>query len=177
MSNVNVGYIAREFCRERLLDSTTGFNARILNTAPAHGWSPFVLSSQNLYLGRIHIADLSKSQNKLNIPCAILSVATSNALGRSAHRITPTVFSGVVAVSIDFFISFGEMELSVDGEAPFFSVEEALINCFNGDDTYATVPAGLSYNNEIQVDQGRLEWMTSTWAQHIAATLVFAVTT
>lgn len=178
MSFPQVSYPTREFCRNLLKNTTVGFNYWITQTASSFGVPSFQLSDQSsrpsLYLGRYDYPTLLKSGANFSTPVAVLSVAKADNTSRQNLSVTPSSYSGQVVVSLDFYIpaaSSGSMP--PDGEAMYFAIESALVAAFNSPTSYGLMPPGTTYNNEIQVEQGAMEFDGTRWVQWIPVSMFF----
>lgn len=175
MPVVQASFIAREFVRERLLDSTIGFNGLIQQTATTYGVQDFQLSTQStppsLWLGRYDLPTLIRAG--ASWPAAVVSTVKVDSRGKLAMRVTPSTYSGPVLISVDFYMVYPSGNFPPDGEAYFSAVEDAMISTFDDAQTYGLLPSGLTYNNEIVVSQGKMEWTENTWIQQIACGLDF----
>lgn len=165
MSVPQISFAVREWIRERLLDDIDGFNANIVVASAFYGVPSFQLSATNLFLGRLDVASIRLAGSVSDPPLVILSVAKSDSTGKLALKVTPSVFSGAVIVSIDFYTGFGCSQVPPDGEANFFAQESALTQSLNGYGTYASKPGEVGYNNEILSEQGLLIWGSAGWTQ------------
>ena len=174
-----VTYNVRQFCRARLKDASSGFNYQITQTAPIYGVDSFQISDQctppSLYLGRYDYPTLKQAMGvNFSTPCAVLSVSKADNSARQNLRVTPSTFSGQIIVSIDFYVVVGPQgNLPPDGEAMFTAVSEALVNTFNTPTSYGLMPPGSTYNNEVMVEQGGMEWQGDRWIQWIPCGLFF----
>lgn len=182
MSTPAIAYLAREYVQNRLLDTSTGFNALIDLTAVTYSVQAFQLSVSSqppsLYTGRYDAPTIQTAMgnaSSLNYPLAILSVSKLDAIGKQAMRVTPSTFSGQVIVSVDFYVTYPFGSIPPDGEAMFFAVTDALAGAMDARGSFNAVPPGLIYNNEISAEQGVLTWDTSRWLQFIPCGIAFHV--
>lgn len=171
---ITVSSAVRQFGLNGLLDATKGFNYLLPLYANTYGVKPFTLSKDskppNLFTGRFDYATLIRAYGPDLFPCAVISIFGDDALGRRQMRVTPSEFSGAVWLSVDFWIQYQTADF-VDGEAMFFAIECAMIDTFNNQNNYSYVPEGVSYNNEIKIDQGRMMFEEGRFTQLIACSL------
>lgn len=181
MSLPQIAFVAREFVRQRLegqLGQSTSFNPNHAIAAATYGVAPMVLSTTSnpatLMLGRFKFASLVKAcmAGQFGFPIVILSIANDDMVGRGAMRVTPSTYSGPIFISIDFWVEHPE-RIPGDGDAIYCAIEDALMSTFNSPDSYGLMPQGLTYNNEIRVDNGEMEFDGTRWLQLISAFMVF----
>lgn len=178
----NTLYLAEQYVLERLLAADNGFNGYINLTAETYNVRPFRLATtgpgQSLFLGRFTMADVQKavgSGSTFSFPTAVLSIAKGDSAGQQALRVTPSIFSGQVIVSLDFYISYDLGSLPEDANAMFCAVFDALAMALCERASYNVVPPGLGFNNEITIEQGRMEWDGTRWIQFIPVAIFFNV--
>ncbi len=179
MSFAQVSYPATNFCATRLQDGSIGFNYWMTQTAPFFGVEAFQLSEQayppSLVIGRYDYPTLRKAMGaNFSSPCAVLSGAKSDNTGRQNLRVTPSNFSGQIIISLDFYVTSGNgSNLPPNGQAMYHAVEAALVNTFNTPLSYGLMPPGTTYNNEVQAEQGAMEFDGVRWVQWIPCGLFF----
>lgn len=174
-----ISYAVFNYAKQRLLDASLGFNALINTTAATYGVAPFQLSESGaqtglLYEGTFNIPALMQAGAPVVFPCAVLSTAKSNAAGNQAMRVTPSTFSGQVILSLDFYVKYDTGGVPL-GESMYHAVEDAVIATFNDPDYYIPnpPPPGVTYNNEIAVEQDVMGYSGTYWLQMIPCTLFF----
>lgn len=172
-------YLAEQYVVSRLTDATTGFNYQITQTAPAYGVTPFQLTTTStpptLYLGRYDANDIRKAGGATaswNVPFAILSIAKGDATGKQAMRVTPSIFSGLVIVTIDFVVGYPTGSLPPDGNAMFCAIADAMLETMNMQASVNVPPPGIGYNNEMALDQGVMEFDGSRWVLVVPTTIL-----
>ncbi len=176
---VAVSFLVREYCRTRLKDAISGFNYQITQTAAAYGVVPFTLSDQStppsLVMGRYDYPGLTKIFGVEMAPVAVLSTAKADNSGRQNMRVTPSSFSGQIIISLDVYavVSQGGGNLAPDGEAMYHAIEDALVATFNTPVSYGLMPPGVTYNNEITLEQGIVDSSGGRWLQWIPCSLHF----
>ncbi len=177
-SEVQISYVVREYVRMMLKDPNFGFNGMLLLSSSVYKVCPFTLCdcppNLNLFLGRYRHADIATAYaGRDYFPYAVLSVANSDMLAKNGMKVTPSTFSGVIPISLDFVISVQDGSVPLDGEANYHAVEDAMYNTFNTPTSFGLMPPGVGYNNELKVEQGVMEYDTSRWLQLIACTMMF----
>lgn len=182
---VAISSVVADFVKSRLLDAANnGFNQLILDSSVTYDVPSFQLSDGggddcvsgvNLFIGRFELASLQRAGAGKNFPLAILSIAKDDAIQRANLQVTPSTYSGMIIVSLDFWVEYPGSNVPLNGEARFHAIEDALISTFDSPATFSMVSQGIAYNNEISIDQGKME-LLNDWLQFIGCTLIFRLT-
>ena len=178
----SISFAAREAVVSRLLDPETGFNYIFPITAGIYGVEAFTLSKDspaNLFTGNYDYPSLRMAYNDSDpFPCAVVSIGESNAAGKTAMRITPSTFSGMIAISTDFYVKYPDGSVPPDGDAMVCAIEDAYYGALNGNingiPAYSAINQnGLMTNNEAQMRASKLTFNQVRWEQVIFFTSFF----
>jgi len=168
-----ISSLVRNFVISRLLDAdptTKGFNywaAQLAGSVDYPNIDPFQLvTDTNFFTGAITEGVLESTAIDSVYP---LVIVYSNGLRpRSAtDAITPSEFSGVVPVTIDFYSGFDRTEMPMDSEDILDLAEDAIFETFTRYDTACLWAngQGFSFNNQISSNRGDLVPGGQNWRQ------------
>jgi len=162
-----LSYIARTFVQSRLLDQDTGFNYWIIQAAPDYRLQPFQLTNDavNFLTGEFALGDIAETGFDVDSNTPLVMVYSKRAT--DTHIVTPADFAGPLITIVDFYQGFMDEGPPADSESPLDMIEDAMLETFNKELYYGLTPAGLTYNNEIDVFYGPMSPSGPNWIRLI----------
>ena len=177
-----ISNIVRSFVVTRLLDTSTGFLHWLPTIAATdsnyNGTSAFTLQTtapRTLFVGAFGPAVLAPGDYEPSGSyCCVYSLRDQSVV---QGMVTPSEFSGIVQVNVDFYLSFASDRAPADAESLPDMVEDAMYETFNSPTNGGLVPSGMLYNNEMSLNRGPLLFGGQNWQQLNRYTLTYRLYT
>jgi hypothetical protein len=157
----------RNFVRARIGDTESGCNYWLQQYwQPVYHLDPSLcpqidiekpgLNFFNGQIGPQMIDDSGVSQYPI---CSVYGISADD-----NHIITPALFAGIVRIGVDWWESFPNDGPPIDAESSADAIEDAMFMTFNGENYYGLLNGtGISYNNEMTVQRGPLQFGGDNW--------------